>query len=184
VPEDGGSDADPEEFELELVNETVTKRVFKNRNITFSDATNVLDMLYRASITLYNENGETLDHAEFRIEGFEDTTPIKINTPSLKVNEDGETFTFKVAATGNMAQAIESVKIVLTPDDGGSDADPKEFSLEFVRESINKRVFNARKVQFIDPRNVIDMEYKAVVTLYDTNGEELDYAEFRIVGLE
>ena len=44
-------------------------------------------------------------------------------------------------------------------------------------------VFKNTKLSFIEPDNVVDMEYLMTVQLYGDD-EELDYAEFRITGLE
>lgn len=137
-----------------------------------------------ALVVQKNAQGEIIEEPEVFYMTVQDNDMINMTTPNLKMNNDGETFTFKMAATGSLSGEVANVNVTLTPDDGGSDADPEQFDLELIRETENRRVFKARNVSFVDPGNVIDMQYLAAVAFYDGNGEELDYAEFRITGLE
>ncbi len=67
TPLDGGAEADPEEFDCSLVNETANKKVFKNKVVEFDDPDGVVDMQYSVEVTLEDTNGDELDYMEFDI---------------------------------------------------------------------------------------------------------------------
>ena len=119
---------------------------------------------------------------------------LAIKKSTLKINSDGEKFTGKVVLDRESLLEQDQLDLVLAPgatvtmsiipDDGGSEADPETFELELTNETLTKLIFKNSGVTFIEPDNVVDMEYIAVVTVSDSGGEELDYAEFRITGQE
>ena len=184
MPPQNGMEANPSTMTLELrnTNDNGNKRfVFNQLNI---DGEDPVGQSLQLTVTQKDAAGENVGEPETIYVTAQDNDMINMTTPTLKINEDGETFTFKIAATGTLSPEVANVNVHLTQDDGGSDADPEEFDLELIRETENKRVFKAQEIEFVESGNVIDMEYIAVFTFFDTNGEELDYAEFRIVGLE
>ncbi|WP_299683376.1 hypothetical protein [uncultured Tenacibaculum sp.] len=117
---------------------------------------------------------------------------ISISKPELRINKDGETFTMKVALKGNpkypylkleMKDVIISSKV--TPNDGGSETVEDLIMLTYQgQDKDGLFIFESSTVNFTESDNVIDMEFLATVNVTDAGGEELDYAEFRITGLE
>ncbi|CAL2065133.1 hypothetical protein [Tenacibaculum sp. 190524A05c] len=117
---------------------------------------------------------------------------VSINQPKLSLNKDGETFTMSVALKGDpklkylkleMKEIMISSKVV--PDDGGSETVEDAITLQYVGQNEEGLfIFENQYVEFIESDNVVDMEYLSSITISDTGGEELDYAEFRITGLE
>ncbi len=120
------------------------------------------------------------------------TNPFAINEPSLTLNKDGETFTMQVSLKGDpkypylkleMKEIMISSKII--PDDGGSESEEAEILLRYLGENKDGSfMYGNSTVKFIESDNVIDMEYMTTLSVIDAGGEELDYAEFRITGLE
>lgn len=166
------------------------KKIKPNGNIKFVNTELELTGQYPVGMDLIgtvvqkNSAGDTIGSPELNSVKVKDNAKLSLSTPILQINGDGETFSLNVIASGKKAYKVTTVSVVLTPDDGGSDADPEEFELYLTEEQAQSKTFMADMIQFIDPGNVVDMEYIAAVTFFDTNGEELDYAEFRITGLE
>lgn len=117
---------------------------------------------------------------------------VSITQPELKLNKDGENFTMKVALKGDpkypylkleMKEIMISSKVI--PDDGGSETEEAEIRLTYQGQNEDGLfMFENKDVRFIESDNVVDMEYLITTTLSKIDGEELDYAEFRITGLE
>lgn len=172
------------EVEATLVSSNLTTNSYRSQSINFENPEEAIGYEYTVVLNYLDESGNPVGEQIEQVVTIDGNDLLNIKTPSLKRNEDQETFTFKMVTTGTLASGVANVSVHLTPDDGGSDADPEEFDLELVNELPNKRVFKASQIEFIDAGNVVDMEYIAAVTLSDNNGDELDYAEFRITGLE
>lgn len=138
---------------------------------------------FMVTITPKNSAGEDVAEPETMYITVADTNDgLNIKQPFLKINEDEETFSFLSIIAGELNQEVAAVDISLFSEDGGSDTET--FSLELFKEKPNKKVFLNQELLFSDATNVVDMLYLAEITLLDSNGDELDYAEFRIVGLE
>jgi hypothetical protein len=117
---------------------------------------------------------------------------VSITQPELKLNKDGENFTMKVALKEDpkypylkleMKEIMISSKVI--PDDGGSETEETEIRLTYQGQNEDGLfMFENKDVRFIESDNVVDMEYLITTTLSKIDSEELDYAEFRITGLE
>ena len=168
----------------------VPKKIKPNGNVKFVNTEFELTGQYPVGMDLIgtvvqkNIAGDTIGSPELNSVKVKANAQLNLNTPVLLLNDDQETFNFRVAVSGKKAFKVANVNVMLTPNDGGSDADPEEFELVLTQEQVQSRTFMAEIVEFIESGNVVDMEYIAAVTFFDTNGEELDYAEFRITGLE
>ena len=115
----------------------------------FADPDSVIDMKYLAELTLLDANKEELGYIEVLITGTEasasgsseletggvvqsnNTEGIDANV-LLFQNEDGETFTTSITVDAENMPQISEIAVFLTPQDGGSDADPEDFVLPFV----------------------------------------------------
>lgn len=114
----------------------------------------------------------------------EDTNTITVPRVSLSQNEDGETFTFEAEVTGDAIAAINEVAVFIIPQDGGSDADPADFTLTLVDNTFDGQLYRNSFVTFADPDTVIDMEYLVEFTFSDVAGNQLAYLEASVVGSE
>ena len=164
---------------------------FKSNDLQFTE--DVVGQIVDIQTQFLNSSGDVVGQTifdSFTVKGPE----LAIKKSTLKINSDGETFTGKVVLDRESLLEQDQLDLVLAPgatvtmsiipDDGGSEADPETFELELTNETSTKLIFKNSGVTFIEPDNVVDMEYIAVVTVSDSGGEELDYAEFRITGQE
>ncbi|CAL2075908.1 hypothetical protein [Tenacibaculum sp. 190524A05c] len=142
-----------------------------------------------------NEKGERIGVPVVQIiETKEDTNgnKITIEQPELRLNKDGETFTMTVALKTDPKDHFFTIELkdarissLLIPDDGGSETVEDAISLQYMGQNEEGLfIFENQYIEFIESDNVVDMEYLSSITISDTGGEELDYAEFRITGLE
>lgn len=147
-----------EDFGAVLITATdvaaIPYREFSTKNIEFIDSGNVVDMEYDFEASIYDASGNELASGILKgvvgsepVEGaanngisvqccvfeepFEGPAPLDIDyTAALVLNEDGETFSAYFGLEGELARRAASVNLIITPDDGGSDADPEQFDLE------------------------------------------------------
>ena len=180
-------------IKLKPVKENAKFLKFKSERIRVSDEF-VGKKLKLVSVD-QNEKGEQIGKAYIEhVEVFNETvgeliTPLQ---PKLKINKDGETFTMSIALKGDpklkylkleMKEIMISSKVI--PDDGGSETEEAEVLLRYLGENKDGSfMYGNSTVKFIESDNVIDMEYMTTLSVIDAGGEELDYAEFRITGIE
>ncbi|WP_299764191.1 hypothetical protein [uncultured Dokdonia sp.] len=126
--------------------------------------TDVLSTQYETEATLLSESDEVLGTTNVVFD-VEEGEIIGITQASLTQNDDGETFTLSMEVSGNSIELIEQVAIFLTPQDGGSDADPEDFILEYIDNTFDGRLYINNFVTFADPESVIDMLYEAEITV-------------------
>ncbi len=67
TPDTTGSAANPDKFSLVLASQTSAKKIFKNQNVAFLNAENVIDLEYLAAVTLLDTNGDELDYDHYLI---------------------------------------------------------------------------------------------------------------------
>ncbi len=106
---------------------------------------------------------------------FEVVDPITFIEVALHQNKNLDTYTFLVDVTGADLDTLEQIIVYLSPQDGGSDADPEDFILEFEQETFDGRLYANTNVSFADPENVIDMLYEAAITITTSYGTLPDY---------
>lgn len=111
-------------------------------------------------------------------------TPAQIDLNQLKLyqNQDSDYFSLEAQIDGNSANEVAAVAVFITPQDGGSDADPEDFILEFAENTFNGKLFSNHFVTFGDPDTVIGYSYNTELTFLNAEGDELDYLEVQIVG--
>ena len=86
----------------------------------------------------------------------------------------------EVAAYASELQLTMSLK----PVDWGSSTEEETFPLGFAEIRRGLVRFNNSSINFVEPDNVKGRAYIATISIKSTDGEELDYAEFRITGQE
>ena len=183
IPAQNGVTAVPETITLEKRNTNAngnTRYVFRH---LLMEGANPDGQIFNMTANLKDASGTTIA-TEAVSATAQSNDGINITGVSLRINDDGETFTFRTVVKGTDKATVTNIEVLLTPDDGGAEADPDQFNLSLTNETATKRVFKNLGVTFGDFDNVVDMEYIAAITLFDSNGEEIDYAEFRITGLE
>ena len=141
-------------------------------------------MPFTITTTMKDTSGGVIGTTETFSVTAQDNDGINVTAVSLRQNDDGETYTMKVVVKGTNKGQVNEVAVFLTPQDGGSDADPEDFICGLVNETATRKVYKNENVTFADPDSVIDMQYLAEITLSDAAGAELDYLEFDIVGEE
>lgn len=139
---------------------------------------------FNISTTMKDHEGGVIGQTENFSVTAQDNDGINVTVVNLRQNDDGETYTMKVVVKGTNKGLVNEVAVFLTPQDGGSDADPEDFTCGLVNETATRKVYKNENVTFADPDSVIDMQYLAEITLSDESGKELDYLEFDIVGEE
>ncbi|MEP3655545.1 MAG: hypothetical protein ABJO36_11680 [Litorimonas sp.] len=114
--------------------------MFSNANVTFADPESVVESEYLVELTVSNPEGDDFDYMEFDIVGEERSSENTGSTVSgnslngtarLIQNPDGETFELAVGLCG-APQILSQAAVFMTPQDGGSEVDPEDFTLEFV----------------------------------------------------
>jgi hypothetical protein len=97
--------------------------------LTFAEPDNVVDMMYRATLTFTDADGALVEEAEaFVVAGSGAASWTGASGEgllTLSQNDDGETATLSIAAPVDAA----GLTVQLTPEDGGSDADPETLEL-------------------------------------------------------
>ncbi len=131
--------------------------------------TDVFNTQYETEVTLLNELDEILGSTNVVFD-VEEKEIIEITQASLTQNNDGESFTFSIEIPESSTEFIEQVNVFLTPQDGGSDADPEDFTLEYVDNTFDGKLYLNNFVTFADPDSVIDMLYSAEVTVGISDG--------------
>ncbi len=174
----------PSNFPLEnkgLTDAGDVRFVFKDLNFEGGEP----DGISFTTITQFrDENGADIGAPVTDYITVQDNDGLSMKAPKLSMKNDGETFKLRLVLKGDNIGQVEKVQVSLTPDDGGSESDPATFELTLTGETETSRIYKNNSITFIESDNVVDMEYIAAVSVSDAGGEELDYAEFRITGLE
>lgn len=185
-----GSDLDVvlERFDDGADTGTTTITLTAEYTLVYADATSQNEV-YTAPVTFFNSaaqliGGEVVDIEVINNNETPVSSDIQVESVQLLQNEDGETFSFLVDLSGQDINTIGQVAVFLTPQDGGSEADPEDFILNTIEETPESLIYSNTFVTFGDPNSVVDMQYLAEITLIDGNGEEIDYLEFDIIGEE
>ncbi len=119
-----------------------TCHIFAQSNVTFADSESVMGHIYLVELTASNNHGDELDYLEFDIVGEERKEDIVGSTFSgnnftgtarFTQNDDGETYELAVGICGN-PNVVNEVAIFMTPQEGGSDLDPEDFTLDFINK--------------------------------------------------
>ncbi|WP_299675843.1 hypothetical protein [uncultured Dokdonia sp.] len=126
--------------------------------------TDIFSTHYETEATILNESDQILGTTNVVFDVVEEEI-IGIIQASLTQNDDGETFTLSMEVSGNSVELIEQIAVFLTPQDGGSDADPEDFVLEYIDDTFDGRLYLNSFVTFADPDSVIDMLYTAEITV-------------------
>ncbi|ANH59285.1 hypothetical protein I597_0353 [Dokdonia donghaensis DSW-1] len=156
---------DSEIYSYEGVYNDVNTTIFKN--------------YFETEVIILDEVNDTIGTGNIPFEVLE------VAEITLTQNEDGETFTLSIYVSGPQSEIIERIATFLTPQDGGSDADPEDFTLNLVENNtFDGMTFRNTNVTFTNPDSVIDMQYLAEITFLNSQGTDLDYLEFDIVGEE
>jgi len=112
-----------------------------------------------------------------------------IKKPVLTQNKDGKTFSLNIPLLKKgLGKDFKKLKINATIKAINDGSDAEKFidgeSFNFQEVTKGKVIYENNNIIFMKPNNVIGKQYAVQITVADANGEELDYAEFRIVGLE
>lgn len=170
------------ELALELINQNPD--VYSFEDIYDQVNTNMFDDQFETSVTLLDEANQELvtQIVLFDITNDEDTNTITVPQVSLSQNEDGVTFALEAEVTGDAISTIDEVVVFITPQDGGSDADPADFTLTLVDNTFDGELYRNNFVTFADPDAVIGMEYLVEFTFNSADGNQLKYLETIVIG--
>jgi len=113
----------------------------------------------------------------------QDNDGINVATPVLKKKSD-ELFLLRVVVRGDNKDQVKGVTASLFPQDGGSEAEPAEYELGQTDSNEKRNVWKNTEITFLEPDNVVDMQYLCVVELTDGEGKVLDRLDFYITGVE
>ena len=114
--------------------------LFTAPEVTFADPDSVLDMKYLLEVSTADENGEENGYMEYLFAGSEsgdESLGEQVSGDAFEVdavllqNDDMETYEVSVSLCGAPKNVSEAA-VFMTPQDGGSDVDPEDFTLEFV----------------------------------------------------
>ncbi len=119
-------------------------REFSIPEITFIEPDNVVDMEFVLTTSFFDEIGNFMFSAQTRgtadegesasflqfEEPFEGPEPMSNDhLYRMTLNPDGETFSLTLGVLGENAKRAATMRVVITPDDGGSEADPAELEV-------------------------------------------------------
>lgn len=108
-----------------------------------------------------------------------------IKKPTLSLNKDKKTYSITVPLKRKkLSNDFKNLKVNVTLKATNGDNNGKGNSFGFLEITRGLVVYTDNNVNFSNSSSVIGKKFIAQVSLTNQKGEEMDYAEFRIVGLE
>ena len=117
--------------------------LYNQPEVFFIEPDNVVDMEYLVEVSAVGLEGNDLAYAEIGVVGQEvvpadgsDIIGTQLTGEEVELlallsqNDDGETFELTVGLCGDIP-LLQRMAVFLTPQDGGSEADPADFNLDF-----------------------------------------------------
>ena len=178
-----GGNADGSDREVEMNSTASENPVFVAQEGTMNNI--ISGLTYSAPTTVLNSAGEIIleDLVEFTVTQSNNQTTFESIFDELAADET-DSFTLnmnvdpiRVPVTWHILQAT------VTPQDGGSETELETMQLSLVTEENTRFVFKG-EIPFIEPDNVIDMEYLVRYTFLDIEGNELASLERDLVAKE
>jgi hypothetical protein len=108
-----------------------------------------------------------------------------IGDPVLTQNDDKKTFSLTIPLNRKqLGKDYKDLRIYVELKATNSKNYYEGTNFRFKEITKGLVIYENNSITFLKPNNVIGKQYAVQITVADANGEELDYAEFRIVGLE